>query len=279
MAAQTPDVTVVGHFSADSIKLPGRSEPYRILGGAVAYVSLVARRLGALASVISRVGGAFPDAYLKRLSEEGINISNVIKNDAESSTSFELTYSADLSDRTLRLRQKGSPINLNDLPASWRSNVVHVAPIADEISYDVVKRLRDCCSFLSIDPQGMTRRFDKDGNVTCSAQMDKRILPLVDVYKSSLDEIKVLTGQSALNRALKEVHDFGPKVVIATAGAEGSVLSTQGVVYKVPACKSLRVVDPTGAGDVFVGGFLLSICVVKSLCGVLVWVRLRLRWW
>ena len=49
----------------------------------------------------------------------------------------------------------------------------------------------------------MTRRFDENGNVTCCAQMDKRILPLVNIYKSSLDEIEVLTGQSDLEKAIE----------------------------------------------------------------------------
>ena len=52
------------------------------------------------------------------------------------------------------------------------------------------------------------------------------------------------------------MHDLGPEIVIVTMGAKGSVLSVQGATYDVPACKSKRVVDPTGAGDVFIGGFL-----------------------
>jgi fructokinase len=86
--------------------------------------------------------------------------------------------------------------------------------------------------------------------------MDKRILPLIDVYKSSEDEIAVLTGESDLHKSLATVHEFGPKIVIATMGDKGSVLSVDGEIRGVPACKSLRVVDPTGAGDVFIGAFL-----------------------
>jgi sugar/nucleoside kinase (ribokinase family) len=48
-------------------------------------------------------------------------------------------------------------------------------------------------------------------------------------------------------------------------GAQGSVLSTQGTVYHVPACKSARVVDPTGAGDAFIGGFLTEYTRQKEL--------------
>jgi 2-dehydro-3-deoxygluconokinase len=89
-------------------------------------------------------------------------------------------------------------------------------------------------------------------------------IAFIDVYKSSNEEIQVLTGQSDLNKALKAVHDFGPEVVIATMGAQGSVLSVDCEVCKVPACKPKRVVDPTGAGDVFIGAFLTELTRKKD---------------
>jgi len=256
MAKDASDIAVVGHFSMDSIILPGK-QPCTILGGAVAYVSLVARVLGASASVISKVGGDFPEAYMSQLKEAGVDTSNIVKVSSERTTSFELTYNQGLSSRELRLRSQGSPIMAEELPSSFRSKVAHVAPIASEISYEVVERLRDQCEYLSIDPQGMTRRFNKKkGNVTNSARMDKRILSLVDIYKSSLDEIQVLTGKPELEEAVKAVHGLGPETVIVTMGAKGSVLSSQDDFFEVPACKSTQVVDPTGAGDVFMGAFL-----------------------
>jgi len=256
MAAQDLDVAVVGHFSNDCLKLPSRAEPYAIMGGAVAYVSLVTKRLGGSVAVVSKVGSDFPDAYLQQLISEGVDASSIVKVPNEETTSFELVYNVDLSSRTLRLRRQGSPITVADLPISLHAKAVHIAPIAGEISYDVVKRLRDGGDCLSIDPQGMTRRFDTYGNVTSSIEMDKRLLGLVDVYKSSFDEVKVLTGHSGLEGAVRAVHALGPKIVIVTMGGEGSVLSAKDEIYSVPVYCSDKVVDPTGAGDVFIGAFL-----------------------
>ena len=50
MAAQELDVAVVGNFSIDYLKLPSRSEPYTIMGGAVAYVSLSYPKIGWISS-------------------------------------------------------------------------------------------------------------------------------------------------------------------------------------------------------------------------------------
>jgi sugar/nucleoside kinase (ribokinase family) len=257
MSAKDFDVAVVGHFSMDSIKLPSNPKAYAVLGGAVAFVSLAAERLGVKAAVISRVGGDFPDAYMQQLREAGVDTSGVVKGAAtERTTSFELTYNDDLSSRALRLRQMGEPIQVSDLPKSLCAKIIHIAPIASEISFEVVKKLRSYCDCLSIDPQGMTRRFSKDGSVSCCSQMNKRILPMVNIYKSSLDEIQVLTGQKEVEAALEAVHALGPEIVIATMGDVGSVVLAEGKMYTVPACKPTRVVDPTGAGDVFIGAFL-----------------------
>ena len=256
MAKDHFDIVVIGHFSIDSIILPDRQGPFTILGGAVAYVSLVAQRMGASAAVISKVGGDFPEKYMSQLLSAGVDISGIVKAMSERTTSFELTYNEDLTARALRLRRQGSSIAPNDMPSSIKGKTVHVAPIDGEISYEVVEKLRGCCERLSIDPQGMTRQFDPSGNVVNNLQIDKRVLSLVDIYKSSLDEIQLLTGQSDLNKATTAVHKLGPATVIVTMGAKGSILSAQGEIYQVPACKSKRVVDPTGAGDVFIGAYL-----------------------
>ncbi len=236
--------------------MPTEPNPCKVLGGAVAFVSLIARVLDASVLLISRVGGDFPKVYMSRLKSAGVDTAGIVKSPAEQTTSFELTYDKDLSTRKLRLRHQGVAIGLTDLPRSFRAKIVHIAPIAAEISYEVVEHLRGSSDCLSIDPQGMTRVFQADGAVLSGCPADKLMLGLVDVYKSSLDEIQVLTGQSNVKKAIAAVHDLGPETVIATMGAEGSLLSTDGEFCKVPVCKPTRVVDPTGAGDVFIGAYL-----------------------
>jgi len=255
MELRISDVTVVGHFSIDSIFLPSR-HPFVVLGGSVTYVSLVTKRLDGTISIISKVGGDFPEAYMWWLQQEGIDLSGVIRLENERTTRFELEYNKDLSNRTMRLKNRASPINLSDLPSSLRARAIHIAPIAGEISYEVVEHLKHCADVLSFDPQGLLRSFDEAGNVTYDALVDKRLLSLINIYKSSKDEISTLTGYSNLNSAIKAVHDLGVETIIVTLGIKGAVLSVEKTRYRIPACKSVVVVDPTGAGDVFMGGFL-----------------------
>jgi sugar/nucleoside kinase (ribokinase family) len=253
---QNVDVAVIGHFSIDTILLPSRTAPFVILGGAAIYTSFAAKRLEATTAIISKVGGNFPEAYLWWLKQEGIDLSGVTKRADEQTTCFELSYNSDLSDRELKLKSKGSPIDLADVPADLQAKVIHIAPIANEVSFEVVEHLKHCAEILSLDPQGLLRTFDEAGNITENSSVDKRIFELINIYKSSLNEIYALTGKSELKHALKAIHDFGVETVIVTMGAKGSVLSVEGAQYAIAASPSQVLVDPTGAGDVFIGGFL-----------------------
>jgi len=253
---QVFDIVCVGHFCIDSIILPNRKAPYIILGGSAAYVSLAAKNLGASVSVISKIGSDFPKAYIWWLSQEGIDLSGVAKLSEAKTTSFELKYNDDLSERNLRLTNRAKPITVEDLPNSVEAKAIHIAPVANEIPYDVAEKLKNCAEFLSLDPQGLIRVFDEKGNVTYGTLMNKRILELVNIYKSSLEEIEAVTGQRELKSAIKSVHDFGVETVMVTLGMKGAVLSIEGTIYNIPAYKPNKIVDPTGAGDAFMGGFL-----------------------
>jgi sugar/nucleoside kinase (ribokinase family) len=252
-------VCVVGSFSLDSIVVSG-CKPFYNLGGASTFSSFAVNTLGASVSVVSRVGGDFPEDYLRWLHGAGIDVSAVKRYPHESTTSFELCYSDDFSKRTLKLTRKGSPFGLEDIPCGLFAKAIHVAPIADEISYEVMRHLRSCCDFLSFDPQGLLRSYDEHGYMFPSLhhQVDRRVLGLVNVCKVSLDELFVLTRQSELAAAVKTMHNVGVETVIVTMGDKGSLLSVDGDCYNVPACKSSAVVDPTGAGDVFIGAFLVE---------------------
>jgi sugar/nucleoside kinase (ribokinase family) len=256
MAPQNSDIAVVGHLSIDTIVLPSRTAPFVILGGAAAYTSLAAKLLDAKAAVISKVGGNFPEAYLWWLGQEGVDLSGVTKLADDPTTCFELSYSKDLSERTLKLKSKGPILSPEDVPKDFHAKAIHIAPIENEVPYEVVEHLKSCADILSLDPQGLLRSFDEAGNVTENYSVDNRIFSLINIYKSSQKEIYTLTGESELKPAIKAIHDVGVESVIVTLGAKGSVLSVEGAQYNIEACPPQVLVDPTGAGDVFIGGFL-----------------------
>jgi len=248
------DLVTAGHLSIDLILLPKIATPKPTLGGPPTYASLAAKRLGAKVSVISKVGEDFRDEYVTWLSTNGIDLSGLKRINGASTTSFILKYTK--GGRKLQLRSRAPSINPEDIPSSMRAKAVHVAPITGEVSPEAITKLRSMANILSLDPQGFVRQFDENGNVSLKKWEDPRVLGQIDVYKSSTDEIKAITGLTDLRSAMKKIHDYGAKIVMVTKGLRGSILFFEGSFYNVPACKPRVVRDPTGAGDAFIGAFL-----------------------
>ncbi len=120
----------------------------------------------------------------------------------------------------------------------------------------LVDKLRTSTNVLCLDPQGLVREFDAEGNMRLKKWSNKKVLEQFDLYKSTLSEIKKITDLADLKLAMEKIHDYGVKIVIVTIGMKGSRLLFEGRFYDIPSYKPKIVRDPTGAGDAFIGGFL-----------------------
>ncbi|MHC4078446.1 MAG: PfkB family carbohydrate kinase, partial [Planctomycetota bacterium] len=79
------------------------------------------------------------------------------------------------------------------------------------------------------------------------------------------EEVKMLTGETNLIRAGRKVLSLGPKLVIVKKGEHGSFLFSNYFQYALPAYPTDNVLDPTGAGDSFAGGFMGFLAECDSL--------------
>lgn len=248
------DLVTVGHFAIDQIFLPKIAALKPTLGGSPTYVSLAARKLGAKVSVISKVGENFPSEYVEWLKANGVDLSGLKHIRDASTTRFLLKY--EKQKRQLQLNSQAPLIYPKDVSNSLQAKAIHVAPIANELSQDVIDKLRGLTTVLSLDPQGFVRKFDEQGNVWLEKWENPQVLRQIDIYKSSLDEIKAVTGLSDFSRAVQKVHEYGAKIIVVTKGMKGATLFFDEAFHEIPACKSKVVQDVTGAGDGFIGAFL-----------------------
>jgi sugar/nucleoside kinase (ribokinase family) len=83
-----------------------------------------------------------------------------------------------------------------------------------------------------------------------------KLLPRLDGFVLNDNEAHQLTKEDNLFAALEKIHRLGPKYVIIKKGSHGSILSGPRGFFICPAYPLHRVVDPTGAGDSFVGGMM-----------------------
>jgi sugar/nucleoside kinase (ribokinase family) len=158
--------------------------------------------------------------------------------------------------RKLQLRNQAPPILLEDIASSFNSKVIHISPVANEISQEVVHKLRTLASVLSLDPQGFVRKFDKEGNMHLRKWKDSAILEQINIYKSTIEEIKMITGISGIQMNMKKIHDLGSKIVLVTRGKKGVILLFDEKFYNIPSFKPKILKDYTGAGDILIGAFL-----------------------
>jgi fructokinase len=248
------DLVTVGHFAIDSILSPKIAVSRHALGGPPTYVSLAARKLGAKVSVISKVGQDFSEDYIEWLNANAIDLCGLQRIKNALTTSFTLKYKNE--ERELQLQNRAPPIVPEDVSDSLQARAIHIAPIAKEISADVVDKLRTSAETLSFDPQGFVRGFDGDGKVFPNRWEDPQFLEKIDLYKSSLNEIRMVTGLTDLKLAMEKVYDYGANAVIVTKGVRGSTLLHEKRFFKIQACKPRVIRDLTGAGDALIGAFL-----------------------
>ena len=82
------------------------------------------------------------------------------------------------------------------------------------------------------------------------------VLARLDVLFVNDEEAMQLAGEADLGRAARWIRDRGPGMVVVKRGEDGAVLFGRGWTLDCPGHPVGRVVDPTGAGDAFAGGFL-----------------------
>lgn len=259
------DIVGVGHCCQDYLcvvrEYPPEDGSTRILeihtqgGGAVATALVAASRLGAKAAYIGNLGAdAVGDEIIAELVREGVDVSAVDRLDGVSSL---LSYVMINPSRGTRTK---FPMLDQTPPIAWNERQVHMLRQAKLLHLDgtnftnaraAAKLAKEYGVLVSLD--GGTGHADNALNV--------ELISLTDILITSATYPKRVTGLENLNEALLTLGTWGPKIVMATVGAEGVYALVDGEVLHYPA-KPAEVIDTTGAGDVFHGAFLAA-----YLCG------------
>ena len=95
--------------------------------------------------------------------------------------------------------------------------------------------------------------------VSVSEQDVRAVLPNVDLFSPDLGEAREITGQSETDATISTLLDWGAPAVALRLGARGSRVATAGGgTFDIPAVPT-QVIDTTGAGDAYCGGFLVAL--------------------
>lgn len=226
------DYLLVGHVAED-LQPDGSYRP----GGTVTFAAQAASALGLRVGVITSAG---PRADLSLLRARAV----VDVLPAAHSTVFENRYSA--TGRTQVLHSRASVLTPSAAAGWVEPKVLHLAPIADEVSAGWGAVWPN--GFVGLTPQGWLRAWDAAGRVFPKAWAG------ADYWLARANAVVLSEEDVAYDWALLHRWAQQTQVLAVTRGAQGARVFVAGVPFDVPA-PVVEEVDPTGAGDVFAAVF------------------------
>ena len=242
---------VVGSVAYDSVQTHAGSRRMA-LGGSAVYFSLAASYLSDV-SLVGVVGEDFEQRHVDLLTEHGVDVSGLER--AEGKTfhwsgvySTEDLNTRETLDTQLNVFSDFSP-TLSGVQR--RSDNVFLANIDPKLQLGVLEQMERSPKIVALDSMNFWidgRRSDLDA-----------VVRRVDMLFLDEGEARSYAGESNLIRAAKRIKEMGPRVVIVKRGEHGVLVFDGSDVFAAPAMPLESVVDPTGAGDSFAGGFMGAI--------------------
>jgi sugar/nucleoside kinase (ribokinase family) len=238
---------VVGSVAFDGIETPhGRVD--RTLGGAASYFALAASHFAPV-RIVAVVGEDFTDRDCAVFQGRQIDMTGV-EHVAGKSFYWAGRYSQNMNERTTLTTELNVFAAFDPrLPASYLdSRYVFLGNIDPILQRSVLKQVRVRPKLVGLD----TMNYWISG---ANPEL-RETLKHVDILTINDDETRQLTSEHNLLRAAKHIFKMGPSTLIIKRGEHGAIMVHKNFLFSVPAYPLEEVVDPTGAGDTFAGGFM-----------------------
>ncbi len=242
-------ILVVGSVAYDTIETV-REKRERQLGGSASFFAVAARGRGDVRCV-GVVGDDFRQEDLDLLADHGADVSG-IQRTAGKSFHWSGRYHADMIERDTLATELGVFADFQpQIPDAWRnSEHLFLANIHPGLQAHVLDSMTGP-GLIALDTMNLW--------IETAPEELKTILGRIDILLVNDGEARMLTGKASLKHAAAAIQAMGPKRVVIKKGEHGALLFGVDSVLAVPAIILDDVVDPTGAGDCFAGGFMGSL--------------------
>ncbi len=239
----------VGTVAFDDIETPfGRAE--RVVGGAATFISITASYFLKDLKIVSVIGDDFPQQELQYMQSRGINLDGLQVRPGEKSFFWSGRYRNNMNDRDtldtqLNVLATFDPV----LPEHYRqARYLMLGNLTPAVQLRVIEQMQQRPRLIALD----TMNFWMD------TAMDEllEVLRRIDVLTINDEEARQLSGEHSLVKAARRIHAMGPRSLIIKKGEHGALLFHGEELFYAPAMPLAEVIDPTGAGDTFAGGFM-----------------------
>jgi len=247
-------VTVVGSIALDTIETPwGRNDEG--LGGAATYFSLAAAHYTRV-NLVGVVGEDFPEAHVRLLSSKNIDLEGLERAPGRTFR-WSGRYHKDVNNRDTLDTQ----LNVFETfhpklpPAAHDAKYLFLGNIHPALQLEVLEQSK--AQFVALDTMNLW--------IDTTPQELRDVLRRVDALIINDSEMKELTGEVNLVAGARRIREMGPRFIAIKKGEHGCLLFTEDEIFAAPAYPLTDVIDPTGAGDTFAGGFIGYIASRDSL--------------
>src|SRR3954451_11362314 len=238
-------LVVVGSIAFDAVKTPF-GERERMLGGSAVHFSLAASYFTDV-RVVGPVGDDFGEGEYAVLRGHGVNTDDVehVEGGRTFFWSGEYEWNVNIRhtlDTQLNVFGEFEP-KLSE--GAKQADVLFLANIQPDLQREV--REQSSAKITGLDSMNYWIESARESLV--------RTIGGVDLILMNDDEVRQLTEEPTLLLAARKIMELGPRVVVVKQGEYGASLFTEDGFFSLPSYPLEKVVDPTGAGDSFAGGF------------------------
>ena len=239
-------IVTVGSVAFDSVKTPF-GEASRLVGGAATYFSVAASFFTDV-RLVGVVGDDFTEKQMRVFAGRSIDLAGLQRVPGETFR-WKGEYGCDLGTREtiytrLNVFDRFRPV----LPDGYRSTpFVFLANIHPALQADVLTQV-ERPRFVAADT--MNYWIEGTPEELCA------VLRRIDALLINDEEARQLAGETNLVRAARAILRMGPRLLVIKRGEHGVLMTRDHGFFAVPAMPLDTVIDPTGAGDTFAGGFM-----------------------
>jgi sugar/nucleoside kinase (ribokinase family) len=239
-------ILVVGSIALDSVETPlGKRE--NALGGSALFFSMAASYFSPV-NLVGVVGTDFDLSEIDFLKERNVDLNGVV---VEEGDTFRWggKYHENMNQRDTLFTYLNVFENFQpEIPEAYRnSKYVFLANIDPELQLNVLE---------SVDSPLLTVLDTMNFWISGKRNALDEVIRNVDILILNDEELRDLTGIYQANKAARKLLLEGPRALVIKKGEHGALLISESDMFFAPAYPVEKVVDPTGAGDSFAGGFL-----------------------
>ncbi len=246
-------LVIVGSIAFDGVKTP-YGEVDKVLGGSAIYASMASKHF-CKTHIVGVVGDDFSKKYVSVLQENDICCKG-IKFVPGKTFYWKGVYNdlnrAETLDTQLNVFADFDP----KIPANYQKcEYLFLGNIDPELQLRVLNQMENtkkiACDTMNFWIEGKRAKL-------------LEVISKIDILFINDDEVKMLTGENNVFVAAEAAGKLGPQLIVIKRGEYGSMAVAKDFIFFVPIYPVKNVIDPTGAGDSFAGGFMGYLAAQKK---------------